>query len=316
MPSIGFPVGSASVVGPLVRDRKAHFLLMLSWTIEPPHDSRSLVDAARSYLEDHRQHQLIFLTNTERERRIMAEAQFEAVTINHNCLVDDAVFCPIPDIEPIYDAVYNARLSPGKRLELAVEIDRLALVYFYDSFEYTVPQFQAEHVRLRAMMPRASFINAITPQGCEWLSPHRVSEVLAQSRVGLCLSPFEGAMRASIEYLFAGLSVVSTPSLGGRDRYFDDDYCIIAEPDPRSVREAVDALLARAVPREFVRAKTLARVQTDRARYIALVQGLIDRAGGSVQFSDRFWSLIRGRGILNWRSMGEFSSTVVAAPWR
>jgi len=78
----------------------------------------------------------------------------------------------------------------------------------------------------------------------------------------------------------------------------------------------VDALLARAVPREFVRAKTLARVQTDRARYIALVQGLIDRAGGSVQFSDRFWSLIRGRGILNWRSMGEFSSTVVAAPWR
>jgi len=107
--------------------------------------------------------------------------------------------------------------------------------------------------------------------------------------------------------------VVSTPSLGGRDYYFDEEYCIIAEPNPRSIREAVDALIARAVPREVVRAKTLARVEVDRVRYIASVQELIDRGGGSVQFADRFRSLIHGRGILRWRSMVEFSSTVAAA---
>ena len=99
-------------------------------------------------------------------------------------------------------------------------------------------------------------------------------------------------MRASIEYLFAGLSVVSTPSLGGRDYYFDDEYCIIAAPNPRSIRGAVEALITRAVPREYVRAKTLARVEVDRARYIAFVQGLIDRARGSAQFADRFSNLI------------------------
>ena len=38
-------------------------------------------------------------------------------------------------------------------------------------------------------------------------------------------------MLASIEYLLAGLPVVSTPSLGGRDHYFDDEYCLIAPPD-------------------------------------------------------------------------------------
>src|SRR5277367_2872819 len=64
MPSKGFPVGNASVIGPLVRDRRAHFLLMLPWTIEPPHDSLFLIETARSYLRDHRQHRLIFLTNT------------------------------------------------------------------------------------------------------------------------------------------------------------------------------------------------------------------------------------------------------------
>jgi hypothetical protein len=44
-------------------------------------------------------------------------------------------------------------------------------------------------------------------------------------------------MRASIEYLFAGLSVVSTPSIGARDYFVDDEFCIICEPDPRSIRE-------------------------------------------------------------------------------
>jgi hypothetical protein len=308
--STRLPVGSAGVIGPLVRDREAHFLLML---IEPPYGSCIWIDAAESYLADHRLHRLTFLTNTEREQQLMADAGCEAITLNQNCLLDDAAFHPLPDIEPVYDAVYNARLSPEKRPQLAVEIERLAFIYSYGSFEFTVPQFHHEHVRLRAMMPAANFVNKLTPQGCEWLPAQRVNEVLARSRVGLCLSAVEGKMRASIEYLFAGLSVVSTPSLGGRDYYFDDEYCIIAEPNPRSIREAVEALIRRAVPREYVRAKTLARVEVDRARYIALVQGLIDRERGSVQFADRFRSLIHGQGILPWRrSMSEFASAVVA----
>ena len=107
-------------------------------------------------------------------------------------------------------------------------------------------------------------------------------------------------MRASIEYLFAGLPVVSTPSLGGRDHYFDNEYCIIAQPDPHAIRGAVEAADRPCeCNAKYIRAKTLARVEADRARYIALVQGLIDRAGGSVQFAERFRSLIHGRGILS-----------------
>lgn len=43
-----------------------------------------------------------------------------AVTINQNCLVNDALFRPLPGIKPIYDAVYNARFAPYKRHELAI----------------------------------------------------------------------------------------------------------------------------------------------------------------------------------------------------
>jgi glycosyltransferase involved in cell wall biosynthesis len=310
-PTLAFPVGCASALGPLLRHRKAHFLIAPPWTAELPANHEFMGERMRSYALDHPLHRLTFLGNTDRETRLMAEAGFEAITVNHNCLTNDAAFRPLADVSPIYDAVYNARLSPFKRHELAAEIERLALIFY--AADYTAPQFHAEHARLSALMPHATFVNRLASHGCDMLNPDGVNAILAQSSTGLCLSPVEGAMRASIEYLFAGLPVVSTPSIGGRDVYFDDEYCIIADPDPRSIRDAVKALVARAVPRERVRARTLARVEADRARYIAFVQSLIDEAGGRENFADRFWKLTRSHTIMHWRSMREFTQTVLNA---
>ena len=309
--STGFPLGAASVVGPLLRDRAAHFLVMLAWSIESPQSSGTLARDAAAYLVDHPLHRLTVVCNTPREEQLLRAKGCAAVTINKNCLADDTVFRPIPDVTPVYDAVYNARLSPEKRTELAGKIDRLALIYFYNAHDGSPAEFHAIHASLRDLMPSAHFVNQLTPDGCEWLDRSRINEIYAQSRVGLCLSPIEGAMRASIEYLFAGLSVVSTPSLGGRDYFFDDEFCIIAEPDPRSIREAVEALIARNVPRDYVRSRTLARVELVRRRYIDLVQELIDSAGGIFQFEDRFWQCTRAAGVMRWRSMQEFSATVM-----
>ncbi len=309
-PSLGFPLGCASVIGPLVKDRPAHFLIGFAWSMEPPEYHRTLIEVAEQYAAEHPLHRLTFIGNTPAETQIFERAGFSAVTLNHNLLVDDTPYQPVPSVTPCYDAVYNARLSPEKRPELAADLQSGAFIYFYNDFEATVPQFHAEHARLRALMPRIMFINRLTPDGCEWLFPDQINRVYAQSKVGLCLSPIEGAMRAAIEYLFAGLSIVSTPSLGGRDYYFDDEYCLIADPEPRAIREAVDQLLARAVPRAYVRARTLARIEADRVRYIKFVQSLIDEAGGREHFAERFWALTRSTNIQRWRSMDEFSENV------
>lgn len=309
-PSLGLPLGAASTLGPLLRDRAAHFLVMPAWSIEPPGSSEQLSRITAAYQHDHPRHQVTFICNAPREEQLMRDNGHAATTINQNCLMDDTVFKPMPQITPIYDAVYNARLSPDKRPELARNIESLSLIYFYDAFGGSPAEFHTTHARLRALMPKAAFVNELTADGCRWLPGPAINEVYAQSRVGLCLSPIEGAMRAAIEYLFAGLSVVSTPSLGGRDVYFDDEFCIIAEPDPRSIRNAVDALVARNVPRDYVRAKTLARVELDRRRYIGFVQELIDEAGSTFRFEDRFWQCTRGQTIMRWRSMREFSETV------
>jgi glycosyltransferase involved in cell wall biosynthesis len=284
--------------------------MMPSGTLEDFGSAERMVSVGKSYLAAHRRHNMTFVCNTAEQTERIVAAGLDGVTINQNCLMDDHVFKPLPGVEPIYDCVYNARLSPEKRHELAIEIDKLVLIYFYDSTSESVAAFHATHARYAAMFPQARFVNQLTSGGCEWVTGEEINKILAQSRVGLCLSQAEGAMRVAIEYLFAGLPLVETPTAGGRDYFFDKEFCITVEPHPRSVRNAVDALIARNIPRDYIRAKTLAKVEPERRRYINFVQEIIDRAGGKGQFESRFWRLTRGKSIINWQRMDEFYANI------
>ena len=75
------------------------------------------------------------------------------------------------------------------------------------------------------------------------VSADSMSSFYNMSKVGLCLSAAEGAMYSSIEYLLCGLPVVSTRSIGGRDTFFTDKNCILAEDNPESVKDCVDKWL-------------------------------------------------------------------------
>jgi glycosyltransferase involved in cell wall biosynthesis len=98
---------------------------------------------------------------------------------------------------------------------------------------------------------------------------------LNKAHVGLCLSVEEGANYASMEYLLAGLPVVSTRSRGGRDRYFHRDDCIVCDPDARQIAEAVQALKSRHVPAVEIRNRVLTQVDHERAQYKERVESLI-----------------------------------------
>ncbi len=313
--SSGLPLGCASFLGPMIRSRSASFLLMQSWSMEPVPHHRQMIAAAQGYCAAHPTHRLIFLGNTDRETEIFSAAGFAAATVNHNCLVNEHVFRPLPGSIVEFDAVYNARLSARKRPELAREIEKLALIYQYAPHEHTVAEFHAEHARLRTLMPVASFINGLTPDGCAYLTAAAVNAVLVRARVGLCLSRIEGAMRASMEYLLAGLPVVSTVNLGGRDRYFHQDYSITVEADPRQIREAVEALIARGLPPASVRKRALALVERDRSRFAVLVQDIIDRAGGRSDFAPMFRRELAADRYRSWTSLPVLKRRVARAVW-
>lgn len=299
-PSFGFPLGVAGAIGPLFRNHPIEFLMFPAWAWELPWVTRPILRAAAAYVADQPRHRFSFVCSTAAQESRFAAAGWRVVTLNQNMFSNETLFRPLPDIEPIHDAIYNARFSPQKRIELAGEVDRLCLVYFYGSFEHTVEEFHAEHARLRAAMPQATFLNRLTPDGCEFLPPSAVNRALNESRVGLCLSPEEGQMRASIEYMMAGLPIVSTPSLGGRDYFFDDEFCSVVAPDPRSIRDAVSAMIARNIPRAYVRAKTMAKIERERTRFISFIQDIIDRHGGRTDFAMAFPDLLRNDRLAPW----------------
>lgn len=298
-PSLGFPLGIASVLGSWLPDMPIEFLVMPAWAWEKPEIADPILTHAAAHRRLHPRHRFHFLCNTPAQERAFARAGWPVMTMNSNMFRDERTFSPLPDTQADFDAVYNARLTPEKRIELAAGIERLCLIYFYAP-EETVQQFHAEHARLSALLPNATFLNRLTDTGCEFLRPETINLALNRSRVGLCLSAAEGQMRASMEYMMAGLPIVSTPSIGGRDYFFDPDYCAIVQPDPRAIAEAVAGLIARNIPRDYIRRKTLARVERERERFTAFVQSRIDRARGRTDFAERFAALRQDRQIKPW----------------
>ena len=110
-------------------------------------------------------------------------------------------------------------------MELASDVDRLALITVLGNEEY--------YAEMRETLSHADWVNFDAGDKYEYLSQAQINHVLNRSKVGLILSAFEGNNKASIEYLLSGLPVVSTPSKGGRDVFFDPDYCAIVDSLPR-----------------------------------------------------------------------------------
>ena len=225
-------------------------------------------------------HRFVFLCNTEKEEALLRGTGEVAVFLNHNLLISVTDFQPVDGEPLLFDAVYNGRLHPQKRHELSILVDRCAMIFAHTFMESDVYEKEliARHARVA---PGHRFINQFRNGIPEYLDPPAVNRIYNQSAVGLALSAVEGAMYASIEYLLSGLPVVSTPNRGGRDVYFDDEFCITVEPDPRAVRDAVTALKSRNIPRHYIRARTLAKIERDRGRFCALLQSVIERPGGS-----------------------------------
>ena len=121
------------------------------------------------------------------------------------------------------------------------------------------------------------------------MSPKDVNVALNRVSVGLCLSAEEGSNYASMEYMLAGLPVVSTPSLGGRDVFFDHEYCTICESSSAAVRQAVEGLKARNIPREYIRERTLAKIAPERRRFLSLIDDLSERLGGKRHHDGDAW---------------------------
>ena len=209
------------------------------------------------------QTRIAFLCNAPQEIPVVEAHGLDAAFISQNAFVQENLFDIAPEPKN-YRAIYTAQLLPLKRHELAAKVAGLALIYS--------PWNTENYPTLRSRLPEAAFLNGEPGSGqYRFFDGKTVARYLNQARVGLCLSAEEGAMFASMEYLLCGLPVVSTPSRGGRDVFFDAEYSLVVPPDPDAVAEAVTALIERSVDPAIVRAKTLEKVAEHRKRFVELV---------------------------------------------
>lgn len=194
--------------------------------------------------------------NEATEYRRFRSLGLRAMYANHNLMLAENIFQPMPTLPKRFHAVYNAHVWPYKRVGLASKIDSLRLITATEAkWHERIIEQRCEHADVNK-----------TP-----LTPKEVTEALNECYCGLALSAEEGTMRACTEYLLCGLPVVSTPSLGGRDVWFDDYNSIIVEPNPEAVATAVQRLVAEGRDPQRIRAGTLERMQQFRQTMIDYV---------------------------------------------
>lgn len=284
------PLAFASVAKGRFKDTRMWILASPTWTIAQPETIKKIRESAILHRARNPCHNIIFMCNSVDEVIALSEVGEAAIFHNKTSFVDDDTFKPLENVDVEFDAIYNAQLVKWKRHELCSEIDTCGYLYYRAS--YSQEYVEIERSIYQSIMkdcPKHTFINEFdSKERPIRLAPGSINQHLNRASVGLCLSETEGAMLASVEYMLAGLPVVSTPSTGGRDVFYDEEYCIIANPDPRSIAQAVESLKSRKFPREYIRKRTLERLNEHRAKFGRLIDDILSECGSDLRFSDEW----------------------------
>ena len=231
----------------IVKNNKAVFLVYFWWTLfDHPTTFEKIFEHYLDHQKKFKKHKIIFLLNTVEEFNIFKNQYIPCEFIHQNALVDQETFKPTNQ-KKIYDVIYNGRLEDLKRHYLLRDCSSIGLISAY------VMNINKEKTRyldeLKSLLPGARLLNSDPPitlnkynynMGLQLFSGEEVNRFINQAKVGVILSSKEGACYASIEYLLAGIPVVSTRNIGGRNYFLDNRFCRIVPSRPGAIKNAVN----------------------------------------------------------------------------
>jgi glycosyltransferase involved in cell wall biosynthesis len=278
-----FPLGSASLDAFLRNERPMYFFFCPQWSLTSEAYLRDNVAVLADRMKRFPQHTFTVLVNDPTDLILLKKAlpALNVFVWNTNCTADVSLFAgpPAEAVEPEFDAVYIARFSAYKRLELAAEVERLCLV--------TRAVGPDQVAALRAILPQAYVPNIGEDGQPRVLAPKQVAGILQRSRCGLMLSGIEGQTRSIMEYLLCGLPVVTTPNYGGRDRFLTPSNSLFAAPDPVSVAASVNLVPHVGFDPPAIRAEALRAMEIERKLLVDIVNAVIGRNGErALRFED------------------------------
>lgn len=267
------PLGLAGACPELFHGRRSLHLVSPSWALFPADISEIARECKRvsSLLPDA---MVVFLSSTDHDAARLSTAGVPTIIGNSTIFVDERAFRPLPAFDfsdAAYDAIYNGRFEPFKRHDLARLVDSLALVYDAP-FDGGILPHEAS---IRKTLPAARFLNHESGGGrYAKMDKDAIARAINAARCGLCLSGVEGVMRASMEYLLCGVPIVSTESVGGRDRYYQSSYAIVVPPEAEAVRDAIGELQKRKFNKLVVREHIGRIVEFERHNFLSALNAL------------------------------------------
>ncbi|MGL5873057.1 MAG: glycosyltransferase [Xenococcaceae cyanobacterium] len=182
---------------------------------------------------------------------------------NHNFYINEHLLKPLEQPKN-YDAVYTARLDPVKRHWLAKNIERLFIATFGGDGNLHTFCPELQHAEFnQAFLPHTELVKKYN-----------------QAYAGLCLSAIEGPMIASTEYLLCGIPVVSTPSKGGRDEFFNSQNSLVVPPESSAVAQAVEHWKKLQPDPQVIREGILQKFENLRRGYCKYIAELIYKDSG------------------------------------
>jgi hypothetical protein len=226
------------------------------------------------WLTQHPNLKLYFMANSDQKYTSLV-TKVPAIQSNQPAFANYRIFRPLNTLKK-YDAVYNARVLPLKRHHLATKIPNWAWVTSnYGSHE---PIWRIHYEQI-CRFPGIHPLNTRRDDGTiETFNRSQVNHAINQAHVGLCLSTDkEGAMIAQVEYLLAGLPVVTTRATGGREDYHHPDFTHVLsdDPTPQEVADAVQRFHTHPVDSDYIRQVTLRRMFHYRMNFLRSLQNIL-----------------------------------------
>lgn len=281
---------------------KAHFLVFPTWTKEP---WKQVISTAWR-LQPLPKARTTFMCSTPKEKVHLKWAGFKTKWCHQNLFCNEDELIYSDSNKRNFDAVYNAVLSPYKRHDLLVDVKHLRLITGSIDKLDLLPKIGLSDIEVND----------------RYLTKREIAGVFSKSKCGLALSKEEGGMLAATEYLLCGLPVVSTPSIGGRDVYYNSSNHILCDDTVNGVTSAVSSATSRDWDRAQIRHMAIEKSREFRyelAESVRLISGAspFDAADvtGSwftrnflpVHFMQEFFESYTGSGFTRVDLLGKFA---------
>lgn len=262
------------------RDQPLAVLRQAPWDQDDRIVQREVAWYQRGAEREHPQHRIFHLCDDRGSYDGFRQLGVPCIYLHQNAFLDEGLFTIDDTIEREFDAIYNGAFAPYKRHELATGVGNLACLGYIAATDPNTWAAQEVISRFRQLLPQATWINWLGGSYVK-ITPNEVVGWLNRARVGLILSEVEGPCYAATEYLLCGLPVVSTPSRGGRDAFFDPDYVKIVEPNAEAVASGVREMIARNLDPRMIRDRTIEKLKAHRAVLDGTLQMLANLAEGT-----------------------------------